>query len=192
MNEINERFSRSWWREQYYRQANNPRVWELKAAELEYAAEILWEKQKNDFPILLSQKSAPPALAGISLMLFGLAIELLAKSLFVSKQTPINAKNKISFSKHDLPTLVSEAGCRLSTSDRHFLERLKQFVEWAGRYPVPKMFEPMQPSRWPNGSFGPAHTMSGNDILHARKIIRRLARKMNQPRIRSDVWRRSK
>jgi len=187
---LNEPFSRSWWREQFQRQAIQPRTWELKAAELEYAAEVLWNQQLTDFPLQLSAKVAPPASIGVALMLYGLAIENLAKAVIVASGSPLDNKGRISFKVHKLAELVRQARLRMTMKDEFFLHRLTEFVEWAGRYPVPLSFQKMQPFRWPDGSFGPAYSsMSGSDIEHARKIIQRLAKKLPKPNIRSGLRR---
>lgn len=185
---LDERFSRSWWKEQFHHQADHPRTWELKAAELEYAAEVLWKRQLGDFPLRLSAQGAPPVSIGVALMLYGLAIENLAKAVTVAADSPLDSKGRVSFKSHKLAALVTSAKIRVSPKDELFLNKLTEFVEWAGRYPVPLTFQKMQPFKWPDGSFGPAHgSMSGNDVEHARKIIQRLAKQLPKPTIRSGL-----
>jgi len=187
---LNESFSRSWWKEQFQRQGDHPRTWEIKAAELEYAAEVLWKRQVNDFPLQLSAKVAPPVSIGVALMLYGLAIENLAKAVIVAGGSPLDKKGRISFNVHKLAELVSKAKIRVTHKDKIFLQKLTEFVEWAGRYPVPLSFQKMQPFRWSDGSFAPAHgSMSGSDIEHARRIIQRLAKKLRNPNVRASLRR---
>lgn len=187
---LNEGFSRSWWKEQFHRQADHSRTWELKAAELEYAAEVLWNRQLIDFPLQLSKKTAPPAAIGVVLMLYGLAIENLAKAIVVAAGSPLDKNGRISFKKHNLAELVRSAGIRMTSKDESLLNKLTAFVEWAGRYPVPLSFQKMQPFRWPDGSFGPAHgSMRGADVEDARKVVQRLAKKLPKPNIRSGLRR---
>jgi hypothetical protein len=142
---LNESFSRSWWEEQFHRQADHPRIWELKAAELEYAAEVLWNRQLSDIPLQLSKKAAPPAAIGVVLMLYGLAIENLAKAIIVASGSPLDKNGRISFKKHKLAELVRSTRIRVTSKDESFLNKLTAFVEWAGRYPVPLSFLKMQP-----------------------------------------------
>jgi hypothetical protein len=187
---LNESFSRSWWKEQFHRQADHPRTWELKAAELEYAAEVLWNRQVSDFSLQLSTKSAPPAVIGVVLMLYGLAIETLAKAIIVATDSPLDRNGRISFNTHKLTELVRDTKIRMTPKDELFLNRLTEFVEWAGRYPVPLSFQKMQPFRWPDGSFGPAHgSMTGGDVEYARRVVQRLAKKLAKPNSRASVRR---
>ncbi len=187
---LNESFSLSWWKEQFRRQADHPRTWELKAAELDYAAEVLLNRQASDFPLQLSKKAAPPVVIGVALMLYGLAIENLAKAIVVATGSPLDKKGRIAFKTHKLVDLVRNTKIRMTSKDEFLLNKLTEFVEWAGRYPVPLSFGKMQPFRWPDGSFGPAHgSMSVGDIEHARKVIQRLAKKLSKPNIRAGLRR---
>ncbi|MDF0650733.1 MAG: hypothetical protein P0121_04575 [Nitrospira sp.] len=187
---LDESFSRSWWKEQFHRKADHPRTWELKAAELEYAAEVLWLRQMNDFPLQLSRAKAPPASISVALMLYGLAIENLLKAIIVATGSPLDKNGRISFKMHKLSELARSAGIRVAQKDEFFLNKLTEFVEWAGRYPVPLSFQKMQPFRWPDRTFGPAHgAMTGGDIEHARTIIQRLVRRLPKPAIRVGLRR---
>ncbi len=127
-----------------------PKLWIYHAEALRRTAEVVWEafraaKFKN-----LDELEAE-ALAEANrwidirldrpfLMLAGLAIEALSKALYLKKHSTTNwttdtLKEKIA--SHNSLHLLDQCGVPLDDSDRDLIERLTDFVEWAGRYPAP-------------------------------------------------------
>jgi len=90
-----------------------------------------------DDPILLVRTES------VAFMLTGMAIECLIKSALVPTVAPAERKRAY---VHDLLGLwnLLQEGCprvkaiSLSNQDQMLLEDLTAFVEWAGRYPVPR------------------------------------------------------
>lgn len=81
------------------------------------------------------------------MFLAGLGVECLLKAIrilqFQAAGTPVAALNKrgrlalaAALKTHDLVGLAHAAGVSLSADELRLLERLTDFVEWAGRYPV--------------------------------------------------------
>lgn len=100
-----------------------------------------WPRKKTPISGSLIRWSIP------FMFLAGLGIECLLKAIrilqFQAAGKPVTAKNKrgsLALAKelktHDLRGLAAAAGINLDAAEVTLLERLTDFVEWAGRYPV--------------------------------------------------------
>jgi hypothetical protein len=69
----------------------------------------------------------------------GFCLENLAKAVLTKKGYQKWSKGKLNWGVggHNLPALFRKAGLDLQDWEEEFLERLRRFVEWAGRYPIP-------------------------------------------------------
>lgn len=75
--------------------------------------------------------------------LMGQAFENLLKGIIIAHGKPAGFNGKIdeSFAKHRINNLLEKldsSQCTLSSEERAILVELQQYVEWAGRYPIPK------------------------------------------------------
>ena len=123
--------------ELHNRHAKSPIMWELQGTTLRYTMEVLFRQAFADTAVRLkhrSRKSLRPSLHGPGLMLAGMMIETLAKAVLVErKQTALILKQK----KHNLRAAVAATGYSPSQNEIALLDRLSEFLLWAGRYPVP-------------------------------------------------------
>ena len=129
--------------EMHARHAESSRMWELKAAELRYSMEILFRQVFADTAVKLKhrrRKSLRVSLHSVALMLAAMMIEALAKAVLVERgQTAVVEKLK----NHNLRNAVVAAGYSPDPADTAFLNRLSEFLRWAGRYPTPWKHEHM-------------------------------------------------
>lgn len=143
--------------------------WVVKAEELIVAFEIVVARDE------LTPRHFP-RLSGVAYMLAGFATEVLLKAVLVRNgKGGIDASGKFVLRSHDLIELAQQ--CDLNISDEHsrLLERLREYVEWAGRYPAPMKSEVMQPRPLTNGGFAPvtAH-WAGEDWAAIRAFMAEL------------------
>lgn len=98
-----------------------------------------------------------PGVWGVAQLLAGLVLENVCKAILVSRSSPLNSKGTIdrAFATHDLLALVEKVGITLNEAESRVVEKLQEFVVWAGRYPVPKSSEAMRPRSTPGGGFAP-------------------------------------
>lgn len=142
--------------------AAEPSSWLSHARTLRQAAEDLWrsgnEHDRNPGSelgvVALSRWTnpdfVPPELGGstrdVCFMLFGFAIENLAKGIIVCRDpsmvSRVRLKNWHGTGRggHDLVTLFSRAEITVSTEEHQTLERITRMAEWKGRYPVARNF----------------------------------------------------
>ena len=139
------------WDEQHGLLAGNPVAWALKADELISAFEIL----VTEFEERAESAPSGPRFSSVALMLGGFAIEVLLKGLLVQKEAPINTKGKFIYGSHHLIQLAEDAELPLSEDERRLLEKLEEFLTWAGRYPISLESGPMRPRKTPSGGFAP-------------------------------------
>jgi hypothetical protein len=127
--------------------------WASQADELRFAAARVWEAAdaaertlKDNFD--LSPERTSCVIVGtnaypIAMMLAGLCLENLIKGLRI-RQTPslvlADGLDK-GLTHHRLNDLFKEATFPLSPAETAFVERVRHFVEWAGKYPFPRKLE---------------------------------------------------
>ncbi len=131
--------------EQFNVKAENPAIWADSARRLKHSADLIFDayeidlqKVDNDVsPLELNNLEV----AGAATLLFGLAIENLLKAIIITRETKTVEDGKLRDwpgNGHELILLAREANIMLDARQKDLLHRLVAFVEWAGRYPVPK------------------------------------------------------
>jgi hypothetical protein len=100
------------------------------AEDLHGAADLLWKRWRRE---LSRGKPGPSKFSDrVPMMLAGMALEDLFKAIIVAQGgTP-------STTHHYLVQLATDAGVKVSESERKFLGRISEFVMWFGKYPAPK------------------------------------------------------
>jgi hypothetical protein len=162
---IDKRSPRDFWDEQHKRLASEQTVWVLTADQLLRAFELLAQQAKTDAMQIREQKIYVPGVSGTAIMLGALAIENLLKAVRLPQVTPLfDSRGAFVLDTHDILKLAEDAAIPLTSEERALLERLEQFVTWAGRYPIPLFSEAMRPRTLSNGGFAPRtiHTIPGD------------------------------
>jgi hypothetical protein len=139
--------------------AAEPTAWLSHARTLRQAAEDLWisgnAHARNPGSELgttvLTQWSTPGFVApdtggttrDVCLMVFGFAIENLAKGIMVCRDPSLVSRARLKSwhgKGHDLVTLFDRAGISVSTEEKVTLARVSRIAVWKGRYPVAMNF----------------------------------------------------
>ena len=146
--------------EQHTWAGNSSSAWVSCAQNLIAAATVLRERRDS---IDSSSATAPTAfIHPVELMLNCMAVEGLLKALWV-KQGNYLAKDGryvavCGAGGHDLVQLADVLNLTLSEFEKDTLRRLSHFIEYGGRYPVPKDADKLQLTRAPNGGRAAATT----------------------------------
>lgn len=139
--------------------AAEPTSWLMSARTLRQAAEDLWDagnahdrKPGSELgaTVLSSWTSSGyvrPLTGGstseVSFMVFGFALENLAKGIIVCRDSTVVGKKRLSTwhgKGHDLGALFDRAAIAISDEERQVLLRTTRVTEWKGRYPVAMNF----------------------------------------------------
>ena len=134
-------------------------LWSVASLPLVRAADSLWKRSEaarvlwdgivagdKESPLLAQASFSVEeveilndyALDRVALMLLGLEIENVAKTLIVRAQTETVVEDaQFRLKTHDLCWLLSEAGIPISDEEANRLTIVRDYVEWLGRYPVP-------------------------------------------------------
>lgn len=137
--------------------AENAAIWALSARRLKQSADLLFDAHTVDL-IALGNGSSPLALshlelAGPATLLFGLALENILKGIIIQRDPQPVVGGKLRqwpTNGHDLLRLAAAAAVALDQQESDLLRRAGAFVEWAGRYPIPKRMTDLASS--PSGS----------------------------------------
>jgi hypothetical protein len=115
--------------------------WYNKASDLRGAAGLVWAGIVDEQPAAIATKlgvgkgfAFKVACWPVYLMLCGLALELLLKTIIVAQERNPGGH-------HKLGELWGNAGLSATSTQRGLLEILTQSVYWAGRYPAPTLEE---------------------------------------------------
>jgi hypothetical protein len=154
---IDKRAPRDFWDKQHKKLASTQIVWVLRADELLRAFELLARQAEDDLRLLNeNETSHPPSVSGTAIMLGALAIENLLKAIRLPQVTPLfDKRGAFKLDTHDMLKLADDTGIRLSKEEQILLERLEQYLIWAGRYPIPLFSEETRPRTLPNGGIAP-------------------------------------
>lgn len=157
---------------------NLPEAWKSCAEDLLAAAAVLREHRTS---IAHGDEAAPQAWRThpCELMLSGMAIECLLKALWVKQGHDIVAGGKYvavpGARDHDLVQLTVAVKVDLSDLETDLLRRLSHFLEYGGRYPVPKNAEKLRLIVSPRGGRGPATAWATpSDQLIFDAVVNRL------------------
>jgi hypothetical protein len=148
---------RDYWLEQAEAKAQNPGGWLAIAEALKRSADLLlaesdqeWIRltaawKKSEWPDLaetLADVHAAPFLWPVYLQLAGLALENLARGIAVARDPSLVAPDSkgrlVRKWGHINAALFSKLGIELNAEEAALVERLGVYVEWAGRYTVPR------------------------------------------------------
>jgi len=140
--------------------AADPMPWLSRARRLRQAAEDLWNSgnahdrapgSELGATVLYAAKNpdyTPPDTGGttsdICFMLFGFALENLAKGIIVCRDpTRVTSSGFRGWDKggHKLVELFELARFQLTEDERKLFERVTRLTEWKGRYPLPMRFD---------------------------------------------------
>ena len=130
--------------DQFVLRAETPAIWALSARRLKWSGDLLFDAYAEDLEAMASGVSPLELrnleVAGPATLLLGLATENILKAIAMQKdpQSVKNGKIRDWPSGHDLVRLSGMASVALNNERRDLLQRMGRFVEWAGRYPVPK------------------------------------------------------
>ena len=115
--------------------------WFNKSSDLRAAAAALWMSQKEEVSRSIVEECGlgpgfrmDAAVPGVYLMLAGMSLELMYKSVLVAKATDVPPT-------HNLLRLAGSAGVQVADEETALLQILTEAVVWDGRYPVPKQVE---------------------------------------------------
>jgi hypothetical protein len=125
------------WEKQHIAAAGLHVTWQMSAAELRRAIDILYKHvQKNHKRLMRGKSPVLPDPSRICMMLSGLMLENLLKAVLVSRHGAFNRAGKFAHTGHDLLGFANRVDLKLSEEEAWLMERLTNFVEWAGRYPI--------------------------------------------------------
>jgi hypothetical protein len=132
---------------------NDPLAWRMVAHELLDAAQFLRRTPSStrDF-------------GAVSLMLCGMAFENLLKALWLKQGNQLSAAGKFQpvpgAGAHELQQLAHVTGFAVSAIEGDVLRRLSHFIEYGGRYPIPKSPQKIMLTSAPGGGKGSATSWS--------------------------------
>ena len=185
---IDKRSPKDFWDDQHKRLASEPLSWTLSADELLRSFGLLVDQEALDMP---ARRQKPekylPNVCSVAMMLAGLAIENLLKAIYISANPAFNESGKFNVATHDLLKLADDINLALTEEERVLIERLEQFLTWAGRYPVPLFTEDMRPRIFPSsGGAAPRNfIMIGRDFPQIRAFAKKLRDQL--PAINDEV-----
>jgi hypothetical protein len=105
------------------------------------------------------------------LMLRGMTVEALLKCVWAKRgKRLVDHGSYIGVpgtGSYNLVQLADALSLLLSDEERHLMSRLSRYVEYAGRYPIPKKAERLRPERVPSGgrASGPHWRIPTDDVL---------------------------
>jgi hypothetical protein len=159
------------------RTVSEPIAWQMTADSLLRAAREICQLVVSDHSKSQASVGTPvqPSLVPVYMMLIGLAIENLAKAIYVAKALALGIEkpNPERF-VHQLLELFEEIHFDINETEVFLIERLEVFVTWAGRYPVPKKSSEMLPRDLPSGGYGIRTFVSIGEIQHIEDLVARL------------------
>jgi hypothetical protein len=153
--------------------AQDPGNWLFAADTLKESADVLlrtseearrklvdaFKADRPDLAETLADIAGEPFLLPVYLLLAGLAIENVAKGIAVAHDpTHIKPGKGGSLTKwgHIGAQLFDELGIPLDEAETALVERLRDYVIWAGRYPAPQTGKQLEASRVPDRPARPA------------------------------------
>jgi hypothetical protein len=142
---------------------NMPAAWEMSADKLLIAARVLRTVRQTVDSSQLKVGDALPDEARLhppELMLRGMAIENLMKAVWLRRGNQLVTSGSYlgvpGAGAHDLLQLADVLQLSLTPDERHLLKRLSHFIEYAGRYPIPKRADKLKPQAVPGGGRAPS------------------------------------
>ena len=170
--------------ELHTRAGNTPETWRSCADDLLAAAAVLLDHREA-----AARGSAPAAdtwrTHPSELMLRGMAIECLLKALWVKRGHKLVEDGKYTSvpgaGAHDLVQLAGVLQLTMSDLEKDLLRRLSHFIEYGGRYPVPKNAEKLRLTTSPGGGRAAATTWATpSDQLLFGALVNRLEQLLDE------------
>jgi ribosomal protein S10 len=170
--------------EQHTWVGNSPDAWRSCASDLLAAAAVLRERRESISPGTVPLPNVW-RLHPVELMLDGMAIECLLKALWVKRGHKLAKDGAYvrvpQAGPHDLVQLAGVLQLPLSHLEKDVLRRLSHFIEYRGRYPVPKDAEKLQLTRTPRGGRSSAtHWNTPSDQRLFDAVVSRLDRLLDE------------
>lgn len=164
------------------------REWQSEAHSLRRAALILRTEAQRDWDNRKASRAKgsfdpPPALEGAMTMLNGLAIENLVKALWVrglvQTNDPVDEKGRLidKLKKHKIIPLLKDVNFTLSQEDEELLLRLECYVTWAGKYPMPEVYNRLEPQPRPDGFNIPCYY---HNFINDEELISKFIERIEQ------------
>jgi hypothetical protein len=158
----------------------DPSSWGYSAEALMRAARGLLptmeaDRRSLDDPTVVTGFEAP--VVPIYMLLVGLAIENLAKGIYVARHPTACSSDNLpgELATHKAIELLESLDMSLSQAEVSLLERIETFVLWAGRYPIPRKLDDLLPRNQPGGGFGSLTSVTSADFEMLESLIGRLA-----------------
>jgi hypothetical protein len=144
----------------------HPIRWFEKAASLALTAEVI-EPSVREF---WRRPHLGPNTHASYFMILGYTVEAYLKG-FVVRETKKSAPT----THHDLLFLANRAGISVNADERDLLQKLRESIEWIGRYPLAKDFKRQIAHRPPSGGGLAINIVLGEqDIDPAKEFLERL------------------
>jgi hypothetical protein len=123
-------------------------TWLETAKELHFGAEVIGKKHFGSLRAYArgrpprgrsGQREMVGRSGGVFLLLAGLALENLAKSLYVLTHRPTVSDEKLppGLKDHNIGRVLSRAKIEVTPREGEFLGKVSKAVMWSGRYPAP-------------------------------------------------------
>jgi len=161
--------------EKFHERAGNlTAAWRSVADSLLAAAQVLRERSEPLDPGSHAPGAPVPPdgrLGAVELMLKGMAVECLLKALWLKQGNKLVEAGQYSgvpgAGEHDLPQLASVVKFTVDVKEKGLLRRLSHFIQYGGRYPVPKDDAKLRLTPTPGGGKASATTWAtpGDDQL---------------------------
>lgn len=117
------------------------------------------------------------------MLIAGFTVENLAKAMLVFNEKVINKKGEFTIKTHKLLYLLERAKVKLSDTEHDFIERLEQFIEWAGRYPAPLKYTNLMPRSSLDDSFAILNIEQSDDGIVWKQIVSKMRDKLE-----NELW----
>jgi hypothetical protein len=169
----------------YESTASNPMQWLSNARSLQFAADLLkpsFEKELNSTHLPAKKNNFEITVGQIYLMIIGFATENYLKGIYVTQNPEIIENDKlIKLNSHTLLKLFQELNLKISKKEIDLIERLEEFILWAGRYPIPAKFQRLipKPHRESTKLDFIVYSLS-TDIKVATKLLKRLDKMLTE------------
>jgi len=160
----------------YRRACTEPLPWLTKARELRRSADLVWNLFASELQAFSNggDDNGEPFTGSVAMMLYGFVFENLLKAGHAAKGVAIKADGNFALKGHTLEDFADELPMTLSAEERELLERLENFLVWAGRYPIPLYAQDLYPRSMADGSKAVLYGISSGDRMRIDTLITRI------------------
>ncbi len=162
--------------EKYLQACKQPWPWLVKAREMRRAADLVWTQFSFDLKRFAANEedNGEPFIGGVAMMLYAFAAENLLKAGLVARGDGQLSNGNFALKSHKLEDLANDLGLILDAEERELLERLENFLEWAGRYPIPLIAEGLYSRAMLDGSKTAMYGVSSADQLRVDALLTKI------------------